>query len=139
MPRTPRILCLIQRVFLLVVIAGYFLIRSVKREVERKEDLQKLSDSLAKANDRLEELDKQKSEFISIASHQLRTPLTAIRGYISLALEGSYGDIVNTEITDIFHKIYTIDLRLSQLVEDLLNVSKIESWKDTVQVGRNFT
>jgi len=115
--------------FLLVIIAGFFLIRSVKREVERKEELEKLSRSLAIANDRLEELDKQKSEFISIASHQLRTPLTAIRGYISLALEGSYGKMDNPEITDLFHKIYTIDLRLSQLVEDLLNVSKIEAGK----------
>ncbi|MCW1888636.1 MAG: HAMP domain-containing histidine kinase [Candidatus Moranbacteria bacterium] len=115
--------------FALVAVAGYFLIRSVKKEVERKEELEKLSRSLAVANDRLEELDKQKSEFISIASHQLRTPLTAIRGYISLALEGSYGKMDNPEITDLFHKIYTIDLRLSQLVEDLLNVSKIEAGK----------
>ena len=115
--------------FFLVIVAGYFLIRSVKREIERKEQLEKLSRSLAIANDRLEELDKQKSEFISIASHQLRTPLTAIRGYISLALEGSYGKMDNPEITDLFHKIYTIDLRLSQLVEDLLNVSKIEAGK----------
>ena len=115
--------------FLLVIVAGFFLIRSVKREIERKEQLEKLSRSLAIANDRLEELDKQKSEFISIASHQLRTPLTAIRGYISLALEGSYGKMDNPEITDLFHKIYTIDLRLSQLVEDLLNVSKIEAGK----------
>jgi len=114
---------------LLTLIAGYFLILSVKKEVERKEELQKLSDTLAKANDRLEELDKQKSEFISIASHQLRTPLTAIRGYISLALEGAYGKVKGTPIEDIMNKMYTIDLRLSQLVEDLLNVSKIEAGK----------
>ena len=77
----------------------------------------------------MEELDKQKSEFISIASHQLRTPLTAIRGYISLALEGAYGKVQGTPIEDIMNKMYTIDLRLSQLVEDLLNVSKIEAGK----------
>jgi signal transduction histidine kinase len=112
---------------LVVIIVGFFLIRSVKKEVQRKEELEKLSQSLAIANDRLEELDKQKSEFISIASHQLRTPLTAIRGYISLALEGSYGAIKGTPIEDIMQKMYTIDLRLSQLVEDLLNVSKIEA------------
>ncbi len=112
-----------------VLIVGYFLIRSVKKEIERKEQLEKLSYSLEKANDRLEELDKQKSEFISIASHQLRTPLTAIRGYISLALEGAYGKVKGTPIEDIMNKMYTIDLRLSQLVEDLLNVSKIEAGK----------
>ncbi len=115
--------------FAFVVLAGYFLIRSVKKEVERKEELERLTQSLAVANDRLEELDKQKSEFVSIASHQLRTPLTAIRGYISLALEGSYGNIKGTEMEDLMNKMYTIDLRLSQLVEDLLNVSKIEMGK----------
>lgn len=115
--------------FALTLVAGFFLVRSVKKEVQRKEELQKLSDTLAKANDRLEELDKQKSEFISIASHQLRTPLTAIRGYISLALEGAYGKVKGTPIEDIMNKMYTIDLRLSQLVEDLLNVSKIEAGK----------
>lgn len=114
---------------LLTFIAGFFLIRSVKKEVERKEELEKLSRSLAIANDRLEELDQQKSEFISIASHQLRTPLTAIRGYISLALEGSYGMMKGTPMEDVLNKLYTIDLRLSQLVEDLLNVSKIEAGK----------
>lgn len=122
-----RLLVLSTITLVLTLIAGYFLIRSVKREVERKEELEKLSRSLAIANDRLEELDKQKSEFISIASHQLRTPLTAIRGYISLALEGSYGPIKGTPMKDMLDKMYTIDLRLSQLVEDLLNVSKIEA------------
>ena len=124
-----RLLILSTITLVLTLIAGYFLIRSIKKEVERKEQLERLSNSLAVANDRLEELDKQKSEFISIASHQLRTPLTAIRGYISLALEGAYGKVQGTPIEDIMNKMYTIDLRLSQLVEDLLNVSKIEAGK----------
>ena len=115
--------------FILVSVVGVSLLRSIKRESKRKEELEKLTATLAKANDRLEELDKQKSEFISIASHQLRTPLTAIRGYISLALEGAYGKVKGTPIEDIMNKMYTIDLRLSQLVEDLLNVSKIEAGK----------
>jgi signal transduction histidine kinase len=127
--KTPLVQALTFFTLLCVLVFGIMLIRSMKKEIESKEQFKMLSLNLEKANQRLEELDKQKSEFISIASHQLRTPLTAIRGYISLALEGSYGEIGNTEITDIFHKIYTIDLRLSQLVEDLLNVSKIEAGK----------
>jgi signal transduction histidine kinase len=114
---------------LLAVPLGIILTLSMRREVNSRKEIQKLAIDLSSANNRLEELDKQKSEFISIASHQLRTPLTAIRGYISLALEGAYGPVKGTPIEDIMNKMYTIDLRLSQLVEDLLNVSKIEAGK----------
>ena len=64
---------------------GYMLVKSVKLEVKRKEELQSLSDQLSDANAKLRQLDKAKSEFISIASHQLRTPLTSIKGFGSLA------------------------------------------------------
>lgn len=113
-------------VFLFIVAVGYFLVRSVKRDIERKDELQKISNSLAVANERLKELDNTKSEFISIASHQLRTPLTAIKGYLSLALEGSYGT-VSSEIRDVLEKIYAANGNLIKLVEDLLNVSRIET------------
>lgn len=83
---------------------------------------------LAAANAQLQELDKAKSEFISIASHQLRTPLTIIKGYISMLLEGSFGEIEETE-RDALEKVYVSNERLIKLVEDLLNVSRIESKK----------
>lgn len=105
---------------------GWMLIRSVKQEVKRKEELQIISDRLAAANERLKELDNAKSEFISIASHQLRTPLTAIKGYLSLILEGSYGR-VEPAVQDVLNKVYVVQSRLTQLVEDLLSVSRIES------------
>lgn len=107
-------------------VMGWYLIRSVKIEIERKEQLQKISDSLAIANQRLKELDMTKSEFISIASHQLRTPLTAIKGYISLLLEGSYG-VISAPVLDILNKLFSVNNRLVHLVEDLLNVSRIEA------------
>ncbi len=105
---------------------GYMLIKSVKSEVERKEQLQMMSDKLAVANDQLRKLDNAKTEFISIASHQLRTPLTAIKGFISLLLEGSYGKL-NSKHQDVLNKVYTSNERLITLVEDLLNISRIES------------
>jgi signal transduction histidine kinase len=105
---------------------GWVLIKSVKNEVQRKEELQKMSDSLAQANDKLRTLDNAKSEFISIASHQLRTPLTAIKGFISLLLEGSYGK-VDPVHREVMNKVYISNERLVTLVEDMLNLSRIES------------
>lgn len=110
----------------LTIIAGFFLIRSVRKEMKRKEELQEISDSLAVANARLKELDNTKTEFISIASHQLRTPLTAIKGYLSLLLEGSYGAL-SVEVSDVLEKLNQVNRNLIQLVEDLLNVSRIDA------------
>ncbi|MDP1845291.1 MAG: ATP-binding protein [Candidatus Moranbacteria bacterium] len=105
---------------------GYMLVRSVNMEVQRKEELEILSTKLAQANDKLHQLDKTKSEFISIASHQLRTPLTAIKGFVSLLLEGTYGQVPETQ-KGALEKVYISNERLVQLVEDLLNISRIES------------
>jgi signal transduction histidine kinase len=105
---------------------GYMLVKSVKLEVQRKEELQKLTDQLAVANDKLRALDKAKSEFISIASHQLRTPLTSIKGFGSLLLEGTYGEVPEAQ-RGALEKIYISNERLIQLVEDLLNISRIEA------------
>ncbi|MDD5463751.1 MAG: HAMP domain-containing sensor histidine kinase [Candidatus Moranbacteria bacterium] len=124
----------------LAIIFGRYLVKSVKAEVrkseeleiankeinERKEQLQLMADKLAQANDQLRTLDNAKTEFISIASHQLRTPITAIKGFSSLLLEGSYGE-VSESVHSALEKVYSSAERLVDLVEDLLNVSRIES------------
>ena len=51
------------------------------------------SEQVKEANEKLKELDDLKTDFISIASHQLRTPLTAIKGYTSMIMEGPYGEV----------------------------------------------
>lgn len=117
---------LISVTLLLSVVFGWYLIESVKLEVQRKEELQLMSNKLAEANDKLRKLDNAKSEFISIASHQLRTPLTAIKGFVSLLLEGSYGKL-EAKQEEAMNKVYVSNERLINLVEDLLNISRIES------------
>lgn len=112
--------------FGLMFILGLFLIRAVRFEIKRKEELQKISDSLAIANTELRRLDTAKSEFISIASHQLRTPLTAIKGFVSLLLEGAYGKL-EPSVADTLNKVYLANARLMNLVENLLNISRIEA------------
>ena len=61
--------------FVVLTILSVFMVKSVLSEVRRKEELQLMSDKLAQANDKLRKLDNAKSDFLSIASHQLRTPL----------------------------------------------------------------
>jgi signal transduction histidine kinase len=121
--------------FAVTLLIGYFLIRSVQREVEQREELQKLSDELAHANEKLKKLDKAKSEFISIASHQLRTPLTAIKGYLSLVLEDTYGK-VDEAIRKPLGNVYISNERLIRLVNDLLSISRIESGKIKLELAK---
>lgn len=112
--------------FFAVIVVGVLIIRSVLKEVQQKEEFEKLSKALAAANERLKKLDEAKSEFISIASHQLRTPLTAIKGYISMMLEGDFGVLTKEERSSL-GKVSDSSERLIRLVEDLLNISRIES------------
>ncbi len=111
--------------FAFAIVLGVFLIRSVKREVGQREKIQNLANDLSLANDRLRELDQQKSEFVSLASHQLRGPLTAVKGYTSMLLDGDFGAIT-AEVKDALEKIFESVQDLTVVVGDYLDVSRIE-------------
>ncbi len=91
-----------------------------------EEQVKEKTAELRKANEELMQLDEAKSEFISIASHQLRTPLTVIKGYISMMREGSFGEI-SPVVMKHLEKVYLSNERLIGLVENLLDISRIES------------
>ncbi len=110
---------------LLTIIVGIILIRSVIKEVSQREKIQLLATDLQKANDRLTELDRQKSEFVSFATHQLRAPLTAMKGYASLVLEGDMGKITS-ETKEAVGRIFESSNTLTNIVDDYLNVTRIE-------------
>lgn len=82
-------------------------------------------DDLRAANAKLLELDELKTEFLSIASHQLRTPLSIIKGYTSLLQEGAYGKI-SKDADQVLHNIDVSNERLVKLVDEFLNISRIE-------------
>ncbi len=111
--------------FTAVVIFGFLIIRSVYGEVEQREKIEKLALELETANERLKVLDKQKSEFVSIASHQLRSPLTAIKGYSSMLLEGSFGKL-SGKTKGAVNIIMESSVHLVNIIEDLLNITRIE-------------
>jgi len=106
-------------------ILGIFLIRSVKREVAQREKIQKLAEDLEKANEKLKELDQMKSEFLSLATHQIRAPLTAIKGYSSMLLEGDFG-VLPQKAKDSVNTIMKSCQNLINIVGDFLNISRIE-------------
>ncbi|MEI8130109.1 MAG: GAF domain-containing sensor histidine kinase [bacterium] len=83
-------------------------------------------EALQDANEKLKSVDKLKTEFLSLAAHQLRSPLTAIRGYTSMLLDGSFGT-VDTKQKEAINRVFESSSHLTKIVEDLLNVSKIEA------------
>ncbi|MFA5085978.1 MAG: HAMP domain-containing sensor histidine kinase [Candidatus Paceibacterota bacterium] len=74
---------------------------------------------------KIKEVDKMKDEFISMASHELRTPVTVIRGYIEM-LQNDADKLTPAESKDYLSIINVSTERLGNLIEDLLNVSRIE-------------
>jgi signal transduction histidine kinase len=127
---TPLLWLQVLKGFTLIIFLffGYYLIRSVSQEIKKRTELENLTLELEKANIELKKLDAAKSEFISIASHQLRTPLTAIKGYISMILEGIYGKLTE-KAKKPMENVYQSNERLIKLVNDLLNLTKMEAGK----------
>ena len=82
---------------------------------------------------REQEIDRQKSEFVSLASHQLRTPLTSIRWFTELLLDDK---TLSREQKDYVKEIYKGDLRMIDLVDALLNVSRLELGTFTINPRR---
>lgn len=74
---------------------------------------------------KLKEVDKAKTEFVSLASHQLRTPLSAVNWYAELLLDADAG-ILNEEQKSYVNEIYAGNQRMVSLVNALLNVSRLE-------------
>ena len=105
---------------------GVLLIKSVRSEVTQRQKIELLADSLEETNERLKIVDQQKSEFVSIASHQLRSPLTAIRGYTSMMLDGNFGNAPE-KMREPIERIHESAKLMALSIEDFLNVSRIES------------
>ena len=74
------------------------------------------------------EIDRMKSEFISLASHEMRTPMTSIKNAVDIMLKGKAGEISDTQEKFLSMAKRNID-RLADLINDLLDISKIESGK----------
>lgn len=87
---------------------------------------------LRHTNEKLKALDEAKDEFISMASHQLRTPLTSIKGYISLILDGDMGKVPSKQ-RKMLSEAFSSSQRMVYLISDLLNVSRLKTGKFLIE------
>ncbi len=94
-------------------------------------DLERTTKELQIANERLQELDKLKDDFVSIASHELRTPMTVIKSYVWMILNK---EKINKKTKLYLDKTKVAVERLINLVNNMLNVSRIESGRITVKL-----
>jgi len=72
------------------------------------------------------ELDQAKEEFVSLASHQLRTPATGVKAYISMLLDGYAGDLTQRQ-KEFLYKVFDSNERQLQIVNDMLNVARADA------------
>jgi signal transduction histidine kinase len=110
-------------------------IAELNRDLERRVD--EATAELRQAVERLQELDHLKSQFLSIASHELRTPITAVSGFAQLALRGlqqqkqATVDDDRAQVLERLTRQLTIihdqSAKLGRLVRELLDVSRIQA------------
>ncbi|MEX0895520.1 MAG: ATP-binding protein [Patescibacteria group bacterium] len=101
--------------------------------VTLEEEVERATKKLVTANHKLQQLDKLKDEFVSIASHELRTPMVSIKNYLWMALAGKGGKL--TEKQEFYlQRSYDSSNRMTKLINDMLNISRIESGRILLHV-----
>ena len=100
----------------------------VYQNIELVRRMEETNKELGEANEHLKELDQAKSEFVSIASHQLRTPMTGIMGYLSMIVGGDFGKI-DPALNKVLDSLLDASQRMIRLINLFLDVTKIESGK----------
>jgi len=96
--------------------------------------LTNITKDVYKMNVRLHDLDKLKDDFVSMASHELRTPMTAIKSYLWMALNKKKADLT-PDLSRYLGRAYHSTERLISLVNDMLNISRIESGRIALRLA----
>jgi signal transduction histidine kinase len=99
----------------------------------RPDELGDLTRSFQRMTAQLAELDRLKAEFISIASHELKTPLSVIRGYVSLLQDGVYGEVPENQ-QKILGSLSDQTDRLGRLIQQLLDIHRFEAGGGRLEV-----
>ncbi len=97
-----------------------------------QEKIKEATHRLRATNEKLRALDEAKDDFVSMASHQLRTPLTSVKGNISLVLDGDAGKISSLQ-KQLLEQAFASSQRMVYLIADLLNVSRLKTGKFIIE------
>ncbi len=97
----------------------------LNQDLERR--VRERTEELARLNRELAKLDKKKSDFVAIAAHELKTPLTLIQGYAEMLAENSVRDLPPESIERVVSGIVKGTARLRTIVEDIIDVSLIDT------------
>ncbi len=98
--------------------------------LRRTYELTEKNKELEKAYEELKEIDKNKDNFLAIASHELRTPMTIIKWYADMLIAGTFGSL-SEEQKKYMLQIYGSTEELINFVNNILDISKLEAWRMT--------
>jgi len=105
-----------------------------KVDIKTNDELEDLGGSFNKMIEGLKKLQELREEFVFVAAHELRSPVTVIKGYASMLLEGDAGP-VKEKMKTFLEEIQQANQRLLQLVEDLLQVARSEAGRIEIAVA----
>jgi signal transduction histidine kinase len=100
--------------------------RRLRISRQRRDEFGRLADSYQSMATQLQELDRLRAEFLSVASHELKTPLNVMLGYLQLLQEDVYGDL-NQRQREILATLTAQTQLLSRLVRQLLDISRFDA------------
>jgi signal transduction histidine kinase len=113
-------------------IVGYFLIKSVLKEITLRTELQKATKDLKRAYDNIEVLSEMKSEFLKVVNHQLRTPVSIVKGMLSMMMEGS---VKKGRQKEFIKKAYLSSERLTTILDDILLAQSLVGGGERVELS----
>ncbi len=100
---------------------------------EKSRELEQQNLALSRANEKIREVDRLKSEFLANISHELRTPMNSILGYTNMLMKGSYGYLNENQLKNLM-KVYENAQHLMHVIDDLLNLSHLELGKAELKI-----
>ena len=125
-PIVPDILCAKVDIFV-------ELYKRTKALIRKNEDLERAEQTLLFTNQQLAELNRLKSSFVSVASHEIRTPVTGIKGYVENMLLGLAGPLTDKQRHYLSRVTSNVD-RLMRIIDELLDLARIEAGQIELQV-----